>query len=67
VVVGLMIGVGLSFLLEYLDNTIKNEMDVEKVLGLPLLGAITTIGDKDKMNPLNNKIQSRARGESVGV
>jgi capsular polysaccharide biosynthesis protein len=66
-VVGLMIGVGLSFLLEYLDNTIKNELDVEKVLGLPVLGAITTIGDKDKMNSLYNKKQFGARGESVGV
>src|SRR5690606_36480564 len=42
-VVGLMIGVGLAFLLEYLDNTIKTEQDIEKLLELPVLGAITTI------------------------
>lgn len=42
-VVGLMIGVGLAFLLEYLDNTIKNEQDIEKLLELPVLGAITEI------------------------
>src|SRR5690606_6060052 len=30
-VVGLMLGVGLAFLLEYLDNTIKNEQDVERL------------------------------------
>ena len=39
-VVGLMAGVGLAFLLEYLDNTIKNEQDIEKILGLPVLGSI---------------------------
>ena len=33
-VVGLMVGVGLAFLLEYLDNTIKSEEDIEKVLGV---------------------------------
>jgi capsular polysaccharide biosynthesis protein len=65
-VIGLMAGVGLSFLLEYLDNTIKNEMDVEKVLGLPVLGAINTIGEKDKSRLVYGTNQ-QAKGESVGV
>ena len=30
-VVGLMAAVGLAFLLEYLDNTVKKEEDVEKL------------------------------------
>jgi capsular polysaccharide biosynthesis protein len=66
-VVGLMLGVGLSFLLEYLDNTIKNEMDVEKILGLPVLGAIHTIGEKEKFITSYGQNQSDVRGESVGV
>jgi capsular polysaccharide biosynthesis protein len=66
-VVGLMLGVGLSFLLEYLDNTIKNEMDVEKILGLPVLGAIHTIGEKEKFKTSYGQNQSDVRGESVGV
>jgi capsular polysaccharide biosynthesis protein len=64
-VVGLMLGVGLSFLLEYLDNTIKNEMDVEKVLGLPVLGAINTI-EKDTIKLFMNNKQD-VRGETFGV
>jgi len=39
-VVGLMASVGLAFLLEYLDNTIKTSSDVEKQLGIPVLGVI---------------------------
>lgn len=39
-VVGLMASVGLVFLLEYLDNTIKTSDDVEKLLGIPVLGVI---------------------------
>jgi capsular polysaccharide biosynthesis protein len=66
-VVGLMAGVGLIFLLEYLDNTIKNEMDVDKVLGLPVLGAIHTMSEKDLVNGLGNKQQAEVRGESFGV
>jgi non-specific protein-tyrosine kinase len=36
-VVGLMLGVGLAFFIEFLDNTIKTSQDVEKYLGLAAL------------------------------
>jgi capsular polysaccharide biosynthesis protein len=49
-VVGLMAGVGLAFLLEYFDNTIKTEQDIEKVLGMPVLGVITTITETRDMD-----------------
>lgn len=39
-VVGLMASVGLVFLLEYMDNTVKTSSDVEKLLGIPVLGII---------------------------
>ena len=60
-VVGLMAGVGLAFLLEYLDNTIKNEQDIEKLLELPVLGVITKIDVE-----ANAGSKKRARGEKVG-
>ncbi|NBJ70836.1 MULTISPECIES: Wzz/FepE/Etk N-terminal domain-containing protein [Clostridia] len=47
IVLGAMIGVGIAFLLEYLDNTITSEEDVEKQLGTPVLGAISSIEEKD--------------------
>jgi len=37
---GLFMGVGLAFLMEYLDNTVKGPEDVEKLVGLPSLGVI---------------------------
>lgn len=45
--VGLMLSVGVALLLEFLDNTIKSSKDVEKILGLPVLGEIP-IYDTDK-------------------
>ncbi|TGE34850.1 lipopolysaccharide biosynthesis protein [Desulfosporosinus fructosivorans] len=39
-VVGLMASVGLVFLQEYLDNTVKTSSDVEELLGIPVLGII---------------------------
>ncbi|RNC29188.1 MAG: putative capsular polysaccharide biosynthesis protein YwqC [Candidatus Dichloromethanomonas elyunquensis] len=38
--VGFMISMGLVFLLEFLDNTLRTQKDVEKILGLPVLGSI---------------------------
>ena len=57
-VVGLMTAVGVVFLLEYLDNTIKTEQDVERILGLSVLGSIAPIDYKsedkaDKENRLS--------------
>ena len=37
---GLFVGLGLVFLVEYLDNTVKGPEDVEKLTGLPSLGVI---------------------------
>jgi capsular polysaccharide biosynthesis protein len=42
-VVGLMISVGIAFLLEFLDSTIKSEDDVEEKLGIPVLASISTM------------------------
>ena len=40
IVIGLMLGLGLAFLFEYLDNTIKTPEELEQVLNLPYLGLI---------------------------
>ncbi len=39
-IVGCMLAVGVAFLIEYLDDTIKTSEDVSQALGLPTLGAI---------------------------
>lgn len=44
-VLGVMLGLGIVFLYEYLDNTIKTPEDVEKYLGVPVLGTIPNIGE----------------------
>lgn len=41
-IAGLLLGLGLAFLLHYLDNTVKSQEDIERVLGLTFLGIIPT-------------------------
>lgn len=59
-VVGLMIGVGVAFLLEYLDTTVKNEEDIEELLQLPVLGLISPIPDEELKNS-SMQVQQRRR------
>ena len=40
VIIGLVAALALAFLLEYLDNSVRDERDAAKVLDLPVLGAI---------------------------
>lgn len=42
---GLMVSVGLAFLLEFLDNTFKNKEQLERELDLPVLGSIPDMKD----------------------
>lgn len=39
-VLGLMLGVGLAFLLEYLDDSWRSPEEVEQVSGVPTFGVI---------------------------
>ena len=45
--VGIMIGVGLAFLLEYLDGKVKSEQDVKKITELPVLGVVPWMTAED--------------------
>jgi succinoglycan biosynthesis transport protein ExoP len=43
-VVGLMAGVGLAFLIEYIDDTVRTPDDVKRVLPLSVLGIVPYLG-----------------------
>ncbi|WP_337103080.1 YveK family protein [Paenibacillus sp. YIM B09110] len=49
-ILALMASVGISFLLDYLDETIKNEEDVEMLLGLPVLTSIPKFKESDTID-----------------
>lgn len=46
-VVGMLIGVGLAFLIELVDKTMKDERFIVETLGLPVLGQVSEINPKE--------------------
>lgn len=45
--VGLMLAGGAAFLIEYLDDSVKGQEDIQEGLGLPVLGNIVRMGERD--------------------
>ncbi len=70
--IGLFGGLGLAFLFEYMDNTVKTFEDVEKYTGLPALGMIPAfipsgikkVKEKEKSKALEVKIKDKKKRKS---
>jgi capsular polysaccharide biosynthesis protein len=56
-VISLLLGLGIAFLLEYLDDTIRTDNDVERHLGLPTLSMVPRVETKE--------LQTRRKSEYV--
>ena len=39
-IIGMMVSVGITFILEYLDNTVRSKDELEKLLDIPVIGSI---------------------------
>ena len=50
---GLIVAGGLVLLMEYLDDTVKSEQDVERVAGLTTLGVVTRFGRRSSHQPVS--------------
>jgi capsular polysaccharide biosynthesis protein len=67
-VVGLMFAIGLVFLLDYLDDTFKNEAELELELGMPTLAVIAEMRKKDARANKKSKTQTQVgEGKYVTV
>ena len=66
-ILGAMISMGLTFLLEYLDNTIKTPQDVLKELELPVLGAVLDYSKKLEQNGPVDVSESRQLRPAFGT
>lgn len=62
VIVGLAMGTGLAFFFEYLDNTIKSPEDIERLIGVPLLGIVPSAkGSRKSGHPIETILSTEPR------
>ncbi|ASN06005.1 YveK family protein [Virgibacillus necropolis] len=66
-VFGIFVGVGLVFLLDSLDVTVKRESEVEEILGVPVIGIISNMNKKKVVSKKVNVPVVESRGETVDV
>lgn len=64
--VGLVLSVGLTFLLDSLDDTVKSEREVEELLGLTMLGQVSLMKRKDYARQSKKQKSIIVRGETIG-
>jgi polysaccharide biosynthesis transport protein len=70
---GLLLGVGFGLLLQFLDRSIKNADELERILGVPVLAVIPDVSDETKGNGYSYQQyaytyggdESRSRSRSV--
>ncbi|MBT7125298.1 MAG: polysaccharide biosynthesis tyrosine autokinase [Gemmatimonadales bacterium] len=58
---GIILGVGAAFFLEYLDRTVRTSSDVESLLGIPVLGVIP------QLHRLSNATSDASQLEGRGI
>lgn len=63
---GLILSIGLIFLLDSLDDSIKSEREIEELLGLTMLGQVTSMKRKDYARQLKKQKSVVVRGETIG-
>lgn len=65
-VAGLVLSVGLTFLLDSLDDTVKSEREVKELLGLTMLGQVSQMKRKDYARQSKKQKSIIVRGETIG-
>ncbi len=60
-VLGLILGVLLAFVLEALDNTLKTAQDIDRYVGLPMLGAIPGLTDARRPAAIPGRASGRTQ------
>jgi capsular polysaccharide biosynthesis protein len=62
--VSLIFAIGITFLLEFLDDTLKKEEDIQLILGLPTFAVIPAMKEKELKSPRKKKTSRDQVGEA---
>ncbi|MGG6310585.1 YveK family protein [Paenibacillus macerans] len=61
-IVALLFSIGVSFLLEYLDDTVRSEADITGLLGVPTFAAVAVITRKDLVSRQEKQSKPEVEG-----
>lgn len=64
--IGMIVGIGVIYFLESLDDSVKSEEEIENILGFSVLGSVSKMNKKNMAKKYNRKDQMDIRGESIG-
>jgi capsular polysaccharide biosynthesis protein len=63
---GVILGIGIIYFLESLDDSVKSEEEIESILGVSVLGTVSKMNKKNMKKNNGRKSNMEVRGESVG-
>jgi capsular polysaccharide biosynthesis protein len=63
---GVIVGIGMIYFLDSLDDSIKSGDDIENFLGLPVLGSVSKMNKRNMKKKNNKLINMELRGETIG-
>lgn len=66
IIVGMLLGIGVVFLVDSLDDTIQTEREIEQLLGVTVLGNVASIRRRDIVKKVNKQRNLSVRGETIG-
>ncbi|MBS4179160.1 YveK family protein [Lederbergia citrea] len=64
---GIIVGTGLIFLIDSLDDSIKSERDIEMMLGIQVLGSVSKMNKKNINKRKKKRAELELRGETIGI
>lgn len=64
---GVVISIGLIFLLDTLDNTVRTAKEVEEILEVPIVGSISRMNKRNIQPHKKVKLEQEIRGETISV
>lgn len=62
-IVGILLAIAITLFLELFDNKVRTEMDIERILDLPILGPVTNIKKENKRIQKFKKRNLRIKGD----
>ncbi|WP_228307707.1 YveK family protein [Priestia sp. J2] len=65
-IAGIVIGLGLTFLLDSLDGRVKKDSEVEQLLGVPVIGTISNMNKQKFKSSAKTGTDVELRSETVG-